>query len=70
MLFLNLENFILQNAMNPFVDGVDKFITEIIRHRVMEVLGSPDLESWWDREKIAFGPQFRDQVDAIRREAE
>lgn len=65
MLFLNLENLILQNAQTPFVDDVENSLPEIIRHRVMEVLGSPPLLAWWQREKISFSRQFQKTVDDV-----
>lgn len=64
-LFLNLENLILQNAQTPFVEGVDDILGAVVRHRVLEILRSDCMLAWWEREKIAFSPQFGSNVDQV-----
>lgn len=66
MFFLNLENFIIQNQMTPFVEGVEPVVRGAVEHHVRELLSSAALCAWWEREKICFSPQFREAVDSAR----
>lgn len=69
MFFLNLENFIIQNEKTPFVEGVEDMIPGAVSHHVREILSSPTLCDWWDREKITFSIQFQEIVDGARMES-
>lgn len=64
-LFLNLENLILQNAQTPFVEGVDDILGDIVRHRVQEIIRTDCMRDWWAVEKVAFSPQFAQDVDHV-----
>ena len=66
MFFLNLENFILQNQMTPFVENAEPVVQGAVRHHVREILSSAAMSAWWKREKICFSPEFRAAVDGAR----
>jgi hypothetical protein len=66
MFFLNLDNFILQNQMTPFVEEVEPVVRGAVEHHVREILSSPALRQWWQREQICFSQQFREAVESAR----
>lgn len=66
MFFLNLENFILQNQMTPFVEEVEPVVQGAVRHHVREILSSAAIRDWWEREKVCCSVQFREAVDGAR----
>jgi hypothetical protein len=65
MYMLNLENLLLQNQKTPFFEHVDEALEKAIEHHVVQLLATPTLLAWWERERIGFGPEFRAAVDHI-----